>query len=37
METIWIHGVIDRIRINLENNFTYVNSLNLSLLVPMTR
>jgi len=37
METIWIHGVIDRIRINLENNFTYVNSLNLSLLVPITR
>ena len=36
-ETIWIHGVIDRIRINLENNFTYMNRLNLSLLVPMTR
>ena len=36
-ETIWIHGVIDRIRINLENNFTNTNRLNLSLLVPVTR
>ena len=36
-ETIWIHGEIDRIRINLENNFVYMNRLNLSLLVPVAR
>ena len=35
--TIWIHGVIDRIRINLGNKFTYTNRLNLSLLVPVAK
>jgi hypothetical protein len=36
-ETIWIHGDIARIRINLENNFAYMNRLNLSLLIPVAR
>jgi hypothetical protein len=36
-ETIWIHDEVDRIRINLENNFAYLNALKVSLLVPVDR